>query len=918
MKHLLHQWRAVGVILLFAFVASLASPLTALAGTVGTIAGTVTDSSTGAPIANVKVAAASPSGNKSTTSDANGFYTIQGLLPDTYTLSFQAAGYEPVSVQGITVQQDITARQDQRLGRTLKTIATVHTSGSSNLVKPNETTDVYTVAGAQLNAVVGGDNLHKTLYEYMQGTPGVTANGYPAQPRIRGGQVTDLGYEFDGIPIQDRITGFFTTNLSNIGIGNIEIYTGGLSAENSANGTGVINSIVKAGTYPAFATASFGVTTPESNHYATLEYGGATPNHRLSYYLAFDGVNSQNNYSYGNPTFLNVLYGGFNGPGIVKTRDIIGNFHYTPNDKNDFQFLVQNGIGDFIFNYLTARAPGEPPLLSLAPCPGSTVDPTGNSPTGNVGGTAPNGQPCPAGLYFGSVAGYGGNVWHHYSGIGKLQWNHNINDHSFFSMRLAENFNQYIFDQPLTDPNVPALQNPGGPYNVDPTCPLYPYAVGQPLATYIVRDRKGNPLYLASCTADVEDFYGDRRSNMYIGAIDYTNELSAKTTLKLGIGNERDNNVFSYYLRNYFNGDGSWPLNYLNSNYPTTISYAYIDPTFHLGKFVLEPGLRYQKEHYGFPNGGADQSILNPTFAGTYTFDPSNVVRFSYGDTSSFVGSGYIYRKGSGFYNPSRPGFSFSPQLNHSADLMLEHQFNPTTSLRIGPWYHSTSNYYELYRPVIGTKPDGTPIFAKGSIPSNAGRNHAFGVEMALNHIDNRSLGISYWLSATLDNYWSNSGGQAAFVNFPLPDNITNSGTLIRNPNNPPFSASLTADLHSGRFSMLPFIYYQVGSYYNVGRIGSCAGTPCINQPEQQAGGYFKVNTTFLERLGPGGNSAIGARFTNLTSTNHDPQPCYSGGTGCYPFNGPQSGISGPAGYIFQNTYVQNPFRVELFFTQKM
>src|SRR5579884_1938626 len=136
----------------------------------------------------------------------------------TYTVSFSKQGYAQASIPGVIVLQDQTQRVTEQLQAELKTIATVHAAGSSNLVKPNEGSDVYTISGQQLTAATNPINALQTIYEWFAVTPGVTANGFPAQPRIRGGQVTDLGYEFEGIPIQDRIVGFFTTNLSNTGL----------------------------------------------------------------------------------------------------------------------------------------------------------------------------------------------------------------------------------------------------------------------------------------------------------------------------------------------------------------------------------------------------------------------------------------------------------------------------------------------------------------------------------------------------------------------------------------------------------------------------------------------------------------------------------------------------------------------------
>src|SRR5205085_6227548 len=66
------------------------------------------------------------------------------------------------------------------------------------------------------------------------------------------------------------------------------------------------------------------------------------------------------------------------------------------------------------------------------------------------------------------------------SGIGKVQWNHILNDHSFFSLRVAENFNQYIFDQPIVDANLPQENTPD--FRVSANCPLEPYLPGTPVA----------------------------------------------------------------------------------------------------------------------------------------------------------------------------------------------------------------------------------------------------------------------------------------------------------------------------------------------------------------------------------------------------------------------------------------------------
>lgn len=954
MRDYLRGSRVVAAFLSFAFALSaLCAPLPAPAqSNTGTIAGTVRDATTSAPIANVSVTAAAPSGSRTTTTDQNGFYTLQAMIPDTYTVSFSIGGYTPESLAGVTVQQGITTTQDERLTKTLRTIANVHSRAPGNLVQPNVTSDVYTVSGAELNALSLGNDLHKTLYQYVQGVPGVTSSGFPAQPRIHGGDITDIAYEFDGIPIKERITGFFTTNLSNVGIANVEVFTGGLSAGDAASGLGIINTVVKSGTYPAFGQLSYGTNMWGQNSQLTAEYGGATPNRRFSWYAALDKTNQLNYYSSG-LTYPAVLAEGLNGPGPVKTTDLVANFHYRPNDKNDFQFLLQNGVGDFEFNYLMARAPGEAPPVTAVPCPGYSVSTTTYS--GATGGTAPNGQPCPEGLYFGTASGNNGNIWHHYSGIGKIQWNHIINDHSFFALRFAENFNQYIFDQPIVDANLAIENSPD--FRVRNSCPPVPYQPGTPIQSSGANGSGVECVQQANWFST--GFYGDRRSNMYLGSLDYTNNMNANTTIRAGVGTETDTNLYNYYYTFFFEKNGTYPAANFISNYPTHVPYVYADGSFRMNKLLIEPGLRYQRMSYDYPGGPLTVGILNPTFAATYTMGANDVVRGSYTDSTSFVGSGYVYRivpsgplngPGGSLYNPGGGnGFSANPTVIHSADLQWEHQIDANTSVKFGPWYNKATNVFELYKPAIGTNPNGTVIYGP-TVPANGGIRQAFGFELGLNHVDARPDGVSWWLSGTYDNYWTSilSGLTASYNVTPLPPAIVQAGNLIRSASDPLFSALLTADVHQHDFHLIPQVYYQTPSFYNVGvqsicsvgttgfvstcgRLGGKVVPPHISQNELMSTGYFIANATALWHFGQRRDWTIGIQGTNILNNTHDIFPCNATQlgstpqltTGCGPFwpNSSQTGISpvspGQSETIFQN-YSQTTPQFELFLVKQL
>ena len=1002
MKHLPLWGRLSAFLLTSALVFSALVPQTAMAGTTGTIAGVVRDAQTGAPISNVRVTAVSGSQTESTTSDASGFYSLQALTPDTYTVSFQVPGYSPSSTPGITVQQDFVFKLDAKLTKELKTIAVVHSRGAGNLVKPYEGTDVYNVSGQQLNAATGGDNLHHTIYEYLETVPGVSpiGGGYPAEPSIRGGYDVDNGYELDGIPITERMTGYFTTNLTDLGIGNVEVFTGGLSAQNAGNGVGVINSVMKTGTYPGFESASAGITSGDFNHYFRAEYGGATADHRYSWYFGMDAANSQNDFNNGADSFTLAQTGISSGnPGYIQTRDFVANLHFRPSQRDDIQFLYQNSLFNDGVNYGLYSSNNGNSTLALAPCPGAMPSNTTYNPDGSVasygtrsgatGGTAPDGQTCPLGLYFQALAPGAGNFLGHYSGIGKVQWNHVINSQSSFALRLAENFNQYIFDQKLSDPNDPNLY--ARPYNIA-ACPAYPYQPGSPLQG---TSTSGG----SECTLDLGDYYQNRYGNDYYLSLDYTDTPNENTTIKAGAGQEYDHMLRDVRYLNHFNnpnnilqpcGGATFSFSCQNSytDIPMHVPYVYAQASVNVHKFTFEPGLRYSRAYYGIPAepnlvgpfqpngtpaGTASVGFIAPSFLGTYRFGLNDVLRYSYSTTGQFIGTEFVYRLGSGTYNPfyqhkdanGNPiTTGYSPQVNTSFDMQWEHQFNNDTSLKIGPYYRFSNNYLDSFSPLISA-PGAPPKYGPPQLSNNL-KIRSFGVEAGLAHEDNRPVGASWWLSGSYNNYWSQVSfyGQVAFVSFPIDSSFTARNQLVRSPYVAPFSGTLTADLHDNGWHLIPDAYYTFGNFYRTGNCGpyytvdankvshpvvpneytqgvgcsSAVATHLSNAPgaaqvapymlpELRGMAYWKLNLTLAKDIGK--NWIAGIRAINLTNNQSDwasgTIPCWNSqdpnlpagqGSGCGSYNGPQSGTIAPVGYIYQKL-TQNPRAFEFFLNYK-
>ena len=283
-----------GVLLAIAFVFQ---GTWALAGTTGSISGSLTDSSNGKPIADATITASSPSQTASAKTDASGHFAFLSLAPDTYTVSANKGDYSPISIAGITVFAD----QSQTLALTtseMKTIARITSRASGNLVKSGTTSDVYSVNAATqqvISSVGGGYNMNQA-YSGIYSQPGVTSYvGNYGQGQvfyIRGASYGQTGYEFDGVPVNRAFDNYNGNTLSNLGQQELQVYTGGSPAGgSSATLGGYINQVIKTGTYPGFGTITGGIGAPTFYHQLQVETGGASPNRLFSYYAGFGGYN---------------------------------------------------------------------------------------------------------------------------------------------------------------------------------------------------------------------------------------------------------------------------------------------------------------------------------------------------------------------------------------------------------------------------------------------------------------------------------------------------------------------------------------------------------------------------------------------------------------------------------------------------
>jgi hypothetical protein len=275
----------------------------ALASVTGGLTGTVVDAETSAPIAGAQVTASSPSQTATTTTDASGHFGFLTLGPDTYTVTASKTEYQTASVPGQTVFADTVQTVSVRLLKALKTIARVTSAAPGALVKSGTTADVYSINAAtqSATAALGGGGLLNQAYSAISTVPGAyvipNQSGYYATINIRGGDYDQVGYEFDGVPVNRSFDNYASSSASSLGNAEVQVYTGANPANSQGQGlSGFINQVIKTGTYPGYGTASLGISTPSYYHRAAVEIGGSTPDRLFSYYVGFAGLNQSFRY----------------------------------------------------------------------------------------------------------------------------------------------------------------------------------------------------------------------------------------------------------------------------------------------------------------------------------------------------------------------------------------------------------------------------------------------------------------------------------------------------------------------------------------------------------------------------------------------------------------------------------------------
>ncbi|HEV7473151.1 MAG TPA: TonB-dependent receptor [Pyrinomonadaceae bacterium] len=234
--------------------------------TKGSIAGTVTDSN-GGILPNAKVTVEGGQAATSTQSTDQGTYRVDNLLPGTYTVTVEQAGFKKSVSQGVIVNVGREATVNPKLeAGNISEIVTVTDTGGID----QQSSAVNQSLNDQLYANVPVARSVTSLFYIAPGTTDSLGGGR-SNPSIAGGSALDNLYIADGVNITDSAfggLGTFTRSYGSLGTGintsfikEVQVKTGGFEPQYGQSTGGIINIITKSGTND-FHGALYGYAKP--------------------------------------------------------------------------------------------------------------------------------------------------------------------------------------------------------------------------------------------------------------------------------------------------------------------------------------------------------------------------------------------------------------------------------------------------------------------------------------------------------------------------------------------------------------------------------------------------------------------------------------------------------------------------------
>ncbi|MBK7105858.1 MAG: TonB-dependent receptor [Ignavibacteriae bacterium] len=234
--------KIIYVLLLFAIL-----PILVFAGD-GRIKGKVTDLTTGEALVGANVVVIGTSFGAAT--DVNGDYVIMNLDAGQHTVKASYLGFQSITITNVRVSLDLTTEVDFQLPAEEISVGTVTIVAQKPLITKDATSSIRNVSGEDIsNLPVRG------VTNIIGLQAGVVVDG--GNIHIRGSRPDEVGYYLEGINIADPEDGGREITLSNDAIEELQVESGGFTAEFGGSNAGIIRSQLKSGTNDYHASVEY-------------------------------------------------------------------------------------------------------------------------------------------------------------------------------------------------------------------------------------------------------------------------------------------------------------------------------------------------------------------------------------------------------------------------------------------------------------------------------------------------------------------------------------------------------------------------------------------------------------------------------------------------------------------------------------
>ena len=232
--------RGVGRFAFLLAMLAIAAPAGAQQAT-GKIEGRVVDAETGQPIAGAQVIVVGTRLGNVTNED--GYYFINNVPAEVYDLRAQFLGYQTVTVVSQRVLAGQTIRVDFQLTTTALALEPIEVLGESRPLVPRDQVASKNIVNPEIVKELPVDDARQILR--LQ--PGVVDHGLGKGFSIRGGRSGEEAVYVDGLLIRNYNEGTTNLLLNPADVAEIDVLTGGFSAEYGEAQSGIISYVSRRG-----------------------------------------------------------------------------------------------------------------------------------------------------------------------------------------------------------------------------------------------------------------------------------------------------------------------------------------------------------------------------------------------------------------------------------------------------------------------------------------------------------------------------------------------------------------------------------------------------------------------------------------------------------------------------------------------